>query len=429
MFDFLSEGLDKTFSKIRGYGKITESNIDDALREVRLALLEADVNYKVVKNFTTRVKGEALGQKVWTSINPQDKFIKIIHDEIENLLAGDDNNLIFNKDITVMMLAGLQGTGKTSSAGKIANLVRKKYKKRPLLVACDIYRPGATDQLKELGKELNIPVFSEDKDPVQIAKNSLRYAKENKLNYIIIDTAGRLEIDDKLMTELVNINKEVKADEIMLVLDSLIGGTGIDVTLGFKEKLDITGVFLSKFDADTRGGIALSIREMTNIPIKLVGTGERMGDIDTFDPKRMAGRILGMGDVVSLVNKAEEAIDEEEAKKLGKKMLEGTFTLNDFLDQLKMVRSMGPLDKLIRLIPGAKKMGLTNVKIDPKQISRIEAIVLSMTEEEKNDPRILKASRKRRVANGSGTTVQEVNTLIKNFEESKKMMKNFKNLW
>lgn len=427
MFENLQETLTKALDKIKGYGKITEDNIKDVLREIKISLLEADVNYQIVKEFVETVKEKSLGKEVQSSIKPSEMFVKIVHDEIVNLLGKEKADLVTNKNPNILMLIGLQGTGKTTTAGKLATFLRKKYNKKPLLVACDIYRPAAIDQLDQLAKQINIPIYKEDsKDPVQIAKNSISYAKENNLDYIIIDTAGRLQIDEKLVEELKNINKEVNPHEILLVLDSMMGQDGVNVIKGFKEELNITGVILTKLDGDTRGGIALSLRKLTDVPIKFIGISEKMDGLSYFDPERMANRILGMGDIVSLVEKAEELISEKEAKELSKKMEKGKFDLDDFLKQMKTMKKLGSIEGILKLIPGASKLGLNNIKIDPKDILHVEAIILSMTKEERRNPDIIKASRKQRIAKGSGRTVQEVNRLLTNFEQTQKMMKQFK---
>lgn len=428
MFENLQETLTKALDKIKGYGKITENNIKDVLREIKISLLEADVNYQIVKEFVETVKEKSLGKEVQSSIKPSEMFVKIVHDEIVNLLGKEKADLVTNKNPNILMLIGLQGTGKTTTAGKLATFLRKKYNKKPLLVACDVYRPAAIDQLDQLAKQINIPIYKEDsKDPVQIAKNSISYAKENNLDYIIIDTAGRLQIDEKLVEELKNINKEVNPHEILLVLDSMMGQDGVNVIKGFKEELNITGVILTKLDGDTRGGIALSLRKLTDVPIKFIGISEKMDGLSYFDPERMANRILGMGDIVSLVEKAEELISEKEAKELSKKMEKGKFDLDDFLKQMKTMKKLGSIEGILKLIPGASKLGLNNIKIDPKDILHVEAIILSMTKEERRNPDIIKASRKQRIAKGSGRTVQEVNRLLTNFEQTQKMMKQFKN--
>ncbi len=428
MFESLGDRLQNAIHKIKGYGKITEDNISDMMREIRLALLEADVNYTVVKQFTNRVKEKALGEEVISSIHPGDLFVKIVKDELTELLGGNSEELNLKGTPAVLMMVGLQGSGKTTSIAKLANFLRKKHSKKPLLVACDVYRPAAIDQLKQLGKQLNIEVYDEGKtDPVVIAKNAVLYAKENHYDYVLIDTAGRLHVDEALMNELENIRASVDPQEILLVIDSMMGQDAINVITGFNDKLPLTGVVLTKLDGDTRGGVALSVRHLTNVPIKFVGVSEKMDGLDFFDPERMAGRILGMGDIVSLVEKATESIDEKEALKATKRMQEGKFDLEDFLSTMKQIKKLGPLENLIKLIPGAKKMGLTNVKIDPKQMSHIEAIVLSMTPKERKHPEIIKASRKTRIASGSGTSVQEVNKLLQQFDQMKKMMKSVSN--
>lgn len=421
MFESLGDRLQNAVSKIKGYGKITEDNISEMMREIRLALLEADVNYQVVKEFTNNVKEKALGEEVKRSIKPGDMFVKILNDELTELLGGEEKPLNLKGNPATLMLVGLQGSGKTTTIGKLANYLRKKHAKKPLLVACDVYRPAAIDQLKQLGKQLNIEVYEEGKNnPVEIAKNAINYAKENKYDYVLIDTAGRLHVDEELMEELENIRKEVSPDEILLVIDAMMGQDAINVITGFNDKLPLTGVILTKLDGDTRGGVALSVRHLTNVPIKFIGVSEKLDGLDSFDPKRMAGRILGMGDIVSLVEKATEAIDEKEAEKAAKKMQSGKFDLEDFLNQMKQIKKLGPLENLIKLIPGASKMGLNNINIDPKQMAHIEAIILSMTPAERRNPDIIKASRKTRIAKGCGLSVQEVNKLLTQFDQMKK---------
>jgi len=428
MFETLSDRLQNAIKNIKGYGKITEENIDSMVREVRLALLEADVNYKVVKEFTSAVREKALGEEVKKSLTPGEMFVGIIRDSLVELLGGVNTPLNLNGNPACLMLVGLQGSGKTTTIGKLANLLRKKHNKKPLLVACDIYRPAAIEQLKQIGKELNIPVYSEDsKDAVSIAKDGVCYAKENGYDYVLIDTAGRLHIDDNLMEELQNIKQEVKPEETLLVIDSMMGQDAINVITGFNSKLDLTGVILTKLDGDTRGGVALSVRHLTNVPIKFIGDSEKMDGIDYFYPDRMASRILGMGDILSIVDKANEVIDEKEAEKSLKKMQSGKFDLDDFLSQMKQIKKLGPLENLLKLIPGASKMGLNNVNINPKDLAHIEAIILSMTPYERKHPEILKASRKERIAKGSGRNVMEVNRLLTQFEQSKKMMKMISN--
>ena len=427
MFENISERLQKAMHNIKGYGKITENNISDILREVRLALLESDVNYTVVKEFTNTVKEKALGKEVQTSLKPDELFLKILKEELLDLLGRDLVPLV-NKQFNVVMLVGLQGSGKTTHIGKLGNLVRKKYKKKPMFIACDVYRPAAIEQLKQIGKQLDIYVYTEDsKDVVNISLNGIKYAKENNYDYVLIDTAGRLHIDETLMQELKNLNESIKPDEILLVIDSMIGQDAINVIEGFNKELPLTGTILTKMDGDTKGGVALSVRHLTNIPIKFVGTSEKLDGIMEFDPDRMVSRILGEGDIQSLIEHAESVIDENEAKDAAKKLNSGKFDLDDFLIQLKQIKKLGPLENMLKLIPGASKMGLNNVTIDPKQISHIEAIIQSMTLKERKNPDIIKASRKIRIANGSGTSVQEVNKLLNQFEQMKKMMKQFKN--
>lgn len=428
MFETLSDRLQNAIKNIKGYGKITEENIDSMVREVRLALLEADVNYKVVKEFTSVVREKALGEEVKKSLTPGEMFVGIIRDSLVELLGGVNTPLNLNGNPACLMLVGLQGSGKTTTIGKLANLLRKKHNKKPLLVACDIYRPAAIEQLKQIGKELNIPVYSENsKDAVSIAKNGACYAKENGYDYVLIDTAGRLHIDDNLMDELQSIKNIVKPEETLLVIDSMMGQDAINVITGFNSKIDLTGVILTKLDGDTRGGVALSVRHLTNVPIKFIGDSEKMDGISYFYPDRMASRILGMGDILSIVDKANEAIDEKEAEKSLKKMQKGKFDLEDFLSQMKQIKKLGPLENLLKLIPGASKMGLNNVNINPKDLAHIEAIILSMTPYERKHPEILKASRKERIAKGSGRNVMEVNRLLTQFEQSKKMMKMLSN--
>ena len=414
MFENLGDRLQNALNKIKGYGKITEDNIGEVTREIRLALLEADVNYKVVKEFISSVKEKALGEEVKKSLKPGEVFVKIVKDELVDLLGKEDEPLIIVKPMTILMMCGLQGSGKTTTTGKLALLLRKKYGLKPLMVACDVYRPAAINQLKQLGKELNIEVYSEGKgNPIEIAKNAVNYAKENGYNYVLIDTAGRLHIDNELMDELQNINEAVCPNEILLVIDSMTGQDAVNVITGFNERLPLTGAVLTKLDGDTKGGAALSIRHLTNIPIKFIGVSEKMDGLEAFHPERMANRILDMGDLMSMIEKAEDVFDEDEALKAAKKLQKGKFDLEDFLKQLNQVKKLGPLENLIKLIPGAKKMGLNNVSIDPKQMAHVEAIILSMTPLERRNPDVLKASRKRRIAAG--------------FEQMKVMIKQMKN--
>lgn len=428
MFESLGDRLQNAIHKIKGYGKITEDNIGDMMREIRLALLEADVNYKVVKEFTNNVREKALGEEVQKSIKPGDLFVKIVQDELTELLGGEQAPLNLKGQPAILMLVGLQGSGKTTTVGKLANYLRKKQHKNPLLVACDVYRPAAIDQLKQLGKQLNIEVYEEGKgNPVEISQHAISYAKEHGYDYVLVDTAGRLQIDEALMKELEDIEAAIQPQETLLVIDAMMGQDAINVITGFHEKLSLTGVILTKLDGDTRGGVALSVRHLTNVPIKFIGTSEKLDGLDAFDPERMAGRILGMGDIVSLVEQAQAAIDEKEAEKTAKRMQSGKFDLEDFLSTLKQMKKLGPLENLLKLIPGAKKMGLTSVKIPPKQMAHVEAIILSMTPEERKNPNIIKASRKTRIAKGAGLSVQEVNKLLTQFEQMKKMMKQMQN--
>lgn len=428
MFESFGERIDNVISKIKGTGKITEENIGEITREIRIALLEADVNYKIVGEFISNVKEKALGEEVRKSLKPSELFIKILRDELIDLLGKEEVPLVIDKNPTIVLMAGLQGSGKTTTVGKLGNLVRKKYGKKPLFVACDVYRPAAIDQLKTLGKSLNIPVYEEgNNSPVEIAKNSIQYAKENNYDYILIDTAGRLHVDENLMEELVNIKNEINPDEILLIIDAMMGQDAINVITGFNEKLPLTGCILTKMDGDTKGGVALSLRHLTNVPIKLIGDSEKLDGLSEFVPTRMADRILGMGDIVSIAEKASEIIDEEEALNTAKKLKKGNFDLEDFLTNMKQIKKLGPLENIIKMLPGARKMGLNNINIDPKQLARVEAIILSMTPEERRKPEILKASRKQRIAKGSGTSVEEVNRLLKQFEQMKIMMKQFSN--
>ena len=426
MFESLGDRLQSAINKIKGYGKITEDNISEVTREIRLALLEADVNYKVVKEFIANVKEKALGEEVTKSLKPGEMFVKIVKDELVELLGGEKKDLNLDGNPAVLMLVGLQGTGKTTMIGKLALRLRKKHNKKPLLVACDVYRPAAIDQLKQLGRQLNIEVYDEgNNNPVEISKNAIKYAKENGYNYVLIDTAGRLHIDEPLMEELNNINKEVKPQEILLVVDSMTGQDAINVIEGFNSNLPLTGAILTKLDGDTRGGAALSIRHLTNIPIKFIGIGEKMDGIEEFYPDRMATRILGMGDIMTMLEKAEEVIDQDEAMKAAKKMQSGKFDLDDFLGQLKQIKKLGPLENIIKMLPGVSKE-LKGVKVDPKDMAHIEAIILSMTPYERRHPEVLKATRKQRIAKGSSRNVEEVNRLLKQFEQMKLMMKQLK---
>ncbi len=427
MFEYLGDRLSSAIKNIKGMGKITEDNIDGAIREIRMALLEADVNYEIVKEFTNNVKSKALGLEVSKSLKPEEVFIKLIKDELVSLL-GESEDLYVSGNPSVLMLVGLQGSGKTTTAGKLSLFLRKKYNKKPLLVACDIYRPAAITQLKQIGKELNIPVFSKDNATVnEIITDALVYAKENNNDYIIIDTAGRLQLDEKLMDELKSVEDNFKVDEKILVIDSMIGQDAINVIKGFNEALHLTGCILTKMDSTSKGGVALCVRHLTNVPIKFIGDSEKMDGLSLFDAQRMANRILDMGDILSIAEKAEGLMSEDEAKDLSKKMLKGKYDFEDFLNTMKQIKKLGPLENLLKLIPGARKMGLNNVSIDPKEMAHVEAIILSMTPYERRHPEVLKAQRKIRIANGSGMKVEDVNRLINQFEQMKKMMKSMSN--
>ena len=424
MFEYMGDRISNAIKNIKGMGRITEENIGDAIREIKMALLEADVNYEVVKEFTTNVKNKALGMDVSKSLKPDEVFIKLVKDELVSLLGSDYVPLVTDKKFVCIMLVGLQGSGKTTTCGKIANLVRKKNSKNPLLVACDVYRPAAIDQLCEVGKSLDIPVFTKGKeDPRVIVKEALEYAKTNNNDYVIIDTAGRLHVDEELMNELKDINEIANPDEIILVIDAMMGQDAINVIRGFNDKLPLTGAILTKMDGDTKGGVALSVRHLTNIPIKFVGDSEKLDGLSPFYPERMAERILDMGDILSIAEKAESVIDEDEAKDLTRKMKKGSYDLEDFLTNMKQIRKLGPLENILKMLPGARNMGLNNINIDPKDMAHVEAIVLSMTPYERRHPEVLKASRKIRIAKGSGRSVEEVNRLLKQFEMMKDMMK------
>lgn len=431
-FEGLSSRLQETFKKITGKGKVSEQDVNQMAREIRLALLEADVNFKVVRQFINDIKERAVGQEVMESLTPGQQVIKIVKDELTELMGGTQSKItVSDKPPTVILMSGLQGAGKTTTVGKLANLLRKQYNRKPLLVACDVYRPAAIKQLQTLGKQLNIPVFEmgTDVSPVEITKKALEFAKEEHHDYVLIDTAGRLHVDGELMQELKEIKEVANPDEIFLVVDAMTGQDAVNVAEQFDKELDITGLILTKLDGDTRGGAALSIKAVTGKPIKFVGMGEKLDQLEEFHPDRMASRILGMGDVLSLIEKAQATIDEKKAKEMEEKMRTMSFTLDDFLEQMDQVKKMGPLDELLNMLPGANKVrGLKNVQVDEKQLKQIEAIILSMTKEEREKPEILNASRKRRIAKGSGTTVAQVNRLIKQFNEMKKMMKQFTNM-
>ena len=424
MFEYMGDRLTNAIRNIKGMGRITEENINDAVREIRMALLEADVNYTVVKEFINNVKEKALGQEVDKSLKPDELFIKIVKDEVVELLGREVASLCVTGNPTILMLVGLQGSGKTTTSGKLANYLRKKEAKKPLLVACDIYRPAAIDQLKTVGKELNIPVFSEDNKKVtEIVQDALTFAKENGNDYVIIDTAGRLHIDDTLMDELKDVETLAHPDEEILVIDAMMGQDAINVINGFNDKLNLTGCILTKMDGNTKGGVALSVRHLTHVPIKFIGDSEKLDGLMSFDPERMAERILDMGDIMAIAEKVESVIDADEVEEQAAKMKKGEYDLEDFLKNLKQIKKLGPLDKFLKLLPQARQIGLNNINIDPKDMAHVEAIVLSMTKYERKHPEVLKASRKRRIAEGSGRTVEEVNRLLKQFETMQKMMK------
>ena len=433
-FDGLADKLQETFKKLRGKGKLNEKDIKEAMREVKLALLEADVNFKVVKTFVKNVSEKCVGSEVLESLTPAQQVIKIVNDELTELMGGSESKINFSSvGPTIIMLVGLQGAGKTTMAGKLALQLRKDKNKKPLLVACDIYRPAAIKQLEVVGKQIDIPVFQiGDKiSPVQIAKEGIKHDREYGNNVVIIDTAGRLHIDEELMTELKDVKAEVNPSEILLVVDSMTGQDAVNVAETFNEALDISGVILTKLDGDTRGGAALSIRHMTQKPIKFIGVGEKMNDFEIFHPDRMANRILGMGDVLSLIEKAQEAIDEKEAKELGQKMMENDFTYDDYLTAMEQMKKLGSLSKIIDMIPGVpKEMKEIDFDAGEKQLSRVKAIIYSMTAKERKNPKLIagSSSRKKRIAMGSGTSLQEVNKLIKGHEMMRKQMRQMKSL-
>ena len=424
MFEYMGDRISNALKNIKGMGKITEENIGSATREIRIALLEADVNYEVVKEFINNVKEKALDADVAKSLKPEEVFLKIVKDELVALLGGDYAPLETSKKPTVLMLVGLQGSGKTTTAGTLALYLRQKHKKNPLLVAGDIYRPAAIEQLKVIGKELNVPVYSSDEKNVEvIVRKALEYAYENKNDYIIIDTAGRLQIDEKLMDEIKILEEKFHPDEKILVIDGSMGQDAINVIKGFNEAITLSGCILTKLDGNTKGGVALSVRHLTNIPIKFVGNSEKMDGLSEFYPERMAERILDMGDILEIASKVENVIDEEDAKKQAIKMKKGTYDLDDFLANLRQIKKLGPLENILKMLPGARKMGLNNISINPKDLAHVEAIVSSMTLKERKNPTILKKSRKERIAKGSGRSVEEVNRLLKQFEMMKDMMK------
>ena len=424
MFENLSERLERSFKILKGEGRITEVNVAETLKDVRKALLDADENYKVAKTFTDTVKNKALGQNVLTSIRPSQLMIKIVHDELTTLMGGQTAEINYEGHPAIILMSGLQGSGKTTFSSKLANFLKKKKNRNPLLVACDVYRPAAIDQLKVLGEQIGIPVYSEpdSKNPVEIAQNAIKEAKHNGYNLVIIDTAGRLAVDEAMMQEIAAIKEAVNPTETLFVVDSMTGQDAVNTAKEFNDRLDFTGVILTKLDGDTRGGAALSIRTVVDKPIKFIGTGEKMEAIDQFHPSRMADRILGMGDVVSLVERAQEQFDEEEAKKLQRKLARNQFDFNDFLTQIEQIKKMGNIKDLMGMIPGVGK-AIKDIDIDDNAFKSVEAIIRSMTPKERANPDIINASRKERIARGSGTTLQEVNRLMKQFEQIRKAMK------
>lgn len=424
MFENLSERLDRSFKLLKGEGKITEINVAETLKDVRRALLDADVNYKVAKQFTDTVKVKALGQNVLTSVKPGQLMVKIVHDELAALMGGTASEIELKGSPSVILMSGLQGSGKTTFTGKLANMLKTKKGLKPLLVAGDVYRPAAIEQLKVLGEQIGVPVYSEpeNKNPVVIAQHAIQEAKANGNDLVIVDTAGRLAIDEQMMQEITAIKNAIRPDEILFVVDSMTGQDAVNTAKEFNERLDFDGVVLTKLDGDTRGGVALSIRTVVDKPIKFVGTGEKMDALDVFHPERMADRILGMGDIVSLVERAQEQYDEEEAKRLQKKIAKNQFDFNDFISQIQQIKKMGNLKELASMIPGVGK-ALKDIDIDDNAFKSIEAIIYSMTPVERSNPALLNGSRRQRIAKGSGTTIQEVNKLLKQFEETRKMMR------
>ena len=424
MFENLSERLERSFKILKGQGKITELNVAETLKEVRRSLLDADVNYKIAKDFTNRVKEKALGMNVLTAVKPGQMMVKIVHDELAELMGGKNVEVDIKGNPAIILMSGLQGSGKTTFSGKFANLLKNKKGKKPLLVACDVYRPAAIEQLKVLGEQIQVPVYSDEttKDPVRIALDAIKQAKAKGYDVVIVDTAGRLAIDEQMMNEIAAIKEAIHPNETLFVVDAMTGQDAVNTAREFNERLDFNGVILTKLDGDTRGGAALSIRTVVNKPIKYVGTGEKLEALDAFHPERMADRILGMGDIVSLVEKAQEQFDAEEAKKLQKKISRNQFNFNDFLSQIQQIKKMGNIKDLASMIPGVGK-ALKDIDIDDDAFKGVEAIIYSMTAAEREDPALINGSRRKRIAEGSGTTVQDVNRLLKQFEESKKMMK------
>ncbi|BEG61923.1 MULTISPECIES: signal recognition particle protein [Coprobacter] len=424
MFENLSDRLERSFKILKGEGKITEINVAETLKDVRKALLDADVNYKVAKQFTDTVKAKALGMDVLTAVKPSQLMVKIVHDELALLMGGDSVDVNITGSPAVILMSGLQGSGKTTFSGKLAQLLKGKRGKKPLLVACDVYRPAAIEQLKVLGEQIGIPVYSEPdcKNPVQIAQNAIKQARQDGQDLVIVDTAGRLAVDEEMMREIKAIKDAINPNEILFVVDSMTGQDAVNTAKEFNDRLDFTGVVLTKLDGDTRGGAALSIRTVVNKPIKFVGTGEKMDALDVFHPARMADRILGMGDIVSLVERAQEQYDEEEAKRLQKKIAKNQFDFNDFISQIQQIKKMGNLKDLASMIPGVGK-AIKDIDIDDNAFKSVEAIIYSMTPKERSNPELLNGSRRQRIAKGSGTSIQEVNRLIKQFDQTRKMMK------
>lgn len=424
MFDNLSERLERSFKLLKGEGKITEINVAETLKDVRRALLDADVNYKVAKSFTDRVKEKAIGQNVLTSVKPSQLMVKIVHDELATLMGGTAAELNIEGRPAIILMSGLQGSGKTTFSGKLANMLKTKRNKKPLLVACDVYRPAAIEQLRVLGEQISVPVYLEEgnKNPVEIAQNAIAEAKAKGNDVVIVDTAGRLAIDEQMMKEIASIKAAIQPNETLFVVDAMTGQDAVNTAKEFNERLDFNGVVLTKLDGDTRGGAALSIRTVVDKPIKFVGTGEKMDALDIFHPERMADRILGMGDIVSLVERAQEQYDEEEAKRLQKKIAKNQFDFDDFINQIQQIKKMGNLKELASMIPGVGK-ALKNIDIDDNAFKSIEAIIYSMTPKERKNPAIINSSRRQRIAKGSGTSIQEVNKLLKQFDETRKMMR------
>ncbi|MEZ4875472.1 MAG: signal recognition particle protein [Flavobacteriaceae bacterium] len=424
MFDNLSEKLDKALHVLKGHGSITEVNVAETLKEVRRALLDADVNFKIAKDFTNAVKEKALGQNVLTTLQPGQLMVKIVKDELTELMGGDTAGINLSGAPSIILMSGLQGSGKTTFSGKLANYLKTKKTKKPLLVACDVYRPAAINQLHVVGGQIGVEVYSEEgnMNPVQIAQNAIAHAKQNGFNVVIVDTAGRLAVDEEMMTEIANVHKAIQPQETLFVVDAMTGQDAVNTAKAFNDRLNFEGVVLTKLDGDTRGGAAISIKSVVDKPIKFIGTGEKMDAIDVFHPSRMADRILGMGDVISLVERAQEQFDEEEARKLQKKIAKNQFGFDDFLKQIQQVKKMGSMKDLIGMIPGAGK-ALKNIDIDDDAFKGIEAIIHSMTPQERSIPSVIDGSRKKRIAKGSGTSVQQVNQLLKQFDQMGKMMK------